>query len=116
MLIRIGLTVDGEERMHCGACENRVRFALSRLPGVHGVEANAKTQHISVMLDDALTSVAALQERLVLAGFKTSRHPSSPNTLPVTYQSSPRGKAPPCSNSRPRRRKLPKIGWIVVPR
>lgn len=72
MVSKVDLTVIGEGKMHCGGCENRVRFALSRLPGVQSVTASAKTQAISMLIDPGQVSVEQVRGRLRVAGFETS--------------------------------------------
>lgn len=72
MVSKVDLTVVGDQTMHCGGCENRVRFALSRLPGVQSVSASAKTQAISVLIEPGQVSVEQVQERLRVAGFETA--------------------------------------------
>ncbi len=42
------LKVVGEQTMHCMGCETAVRFTLSMLPGVRGVEVDHKTQAIEI--------------------------------------------------------------------
>lgn len=71
MVVKVDLTVTGEEKMHCAGCEGRVRFALSRLPGVQSVIADAKTQAISVVINPEQVTSDQVQERLNVAGFDT---------------------------------------------
>ena len=44
--------VAGERTMHCGGCSQSVEFALSRLPEVHQVKADFRTQRIEVETSD----------------------------------------------------------------
>jgi copper chaperone len=57
------------EQIHCGACEDAIRKALTRLDGVREVSADAATNRIDVTYDDGATSDAAIAERLETAGY-----------------------------------------------
>lgn len=70
MVVKVDFTVVGKEKMHCGGCEGRVRFALSRLPGVQGVVANSKNQNVSVVINPEQVTKEQIQERLSVAGFE----------------------------------------------
>ncbi len=72
MVVKVDFTVVGEEKMRCGGCETRVRFALSRLPGVQDVRADSKTQRIAVVINPNEVTPADLQARLKIAGFETA--------------------------------------------
>ncbi len=56
--------------IHCASCENTIRTALSRLPGVAVVVASAERNDVKVSFDD--TKVAENQLRVALgdAGFE----------------------------------------------
>jgi copper chaperone len=69
MVAKVDFIVTGEVKMHCGGCETRVRFALQRLKGVQEVLANAKTQHISVVISPDQVTPQEVQARLKEAGF-----------------------------------------------
>lgn len=72
MVVKVHFTVVGEEKMHCGGCESRVRFALSRLPGVQDVQADSKTQRIAVVINPSQITPEDVQARLKVAGFETA--------------------------------------------
>ncbi len=72
MVVKVDFTVVGEEKMHCGGCETRVRFALSRLPGVQEVRADSKTQRIAVVINPSQVTPEDVQARLKVAGFETA--------------------------------------------
>ncbi|MDE2150565.1 MAG: mercury resistance system periplasmic binding protein MerP [Gammaproteobacteria bacterium] len=55
--------------MTCAACPITVRTALSRVPGVEGVQVNFRKKLASVRYDDAKTTVAALQKATADAGY-----------------------------------------------
>lgn len=40
----VEFTVTGAQRIHCAGCEERIRRALRRLPGIQEVQASADTQ------------------------------------------------------------------------
>ena len=48
MIASLKLKVIGEQTMHCAGCERTVEFTLLRLPGVHKVKADQKTQTIEI--------------------------------------------------------------------
>jgi copper chaperone CopZ len=52
------------EDIHCASCENTIRAALSRLPGVAVVVPSAERNDVKVSFDD--TKVAEEQLRAVL--------------------------------------------------
>jgi len=72
MVVKVDFEVAGEEKMHCSACETRVRFALSRMPGVQEVLANAKTQRIAVVINPEQVTAEQVQARLKDAGFEAT--------------------------------------------
>lgn len=72
MVVKVDFEVVGEEKMHCGGCETRVRFALSRMPGVQEVLASAKTQRIAVVINPDQVTPEQVQARLQDAGFEAA--------------------------------------------
>jgi len=70
MVVKVDFEVVGDEKMHCGGCETRVRFALSRMPGVQEVFASSKTQRIAVVINPAQVTLEQIQARLSDAGFE----------------------------------------------
>jgi copper chaperone CopZ len=73
MVVKVDFEVVGEEKMHCGGCETRVRFALSHMPGVQEVLASSKTQRIAVAINPDQATPDDVQNRLRDAGFETVR-------------------------------------------
>lgn len=73
MLEGINYTVTGEEKMHCGGCENRVKNALQRLEGVQQVVATTEGQAIRVSIDSSRISPKQVEARLAQIGYEVSR-------------------------------------------
>jgi len=61
------LTVTG---MTCGGCENAVKRAVGKLPGVTSVEASHADKRVTVSFDDALTNVDAIRARIATLGYQ----------------------------------------------
>lgn len=57
------------ERIHCGACERAVGKALGRLDGVDDARADAATNQVRVVFDEARVTPDAIAERLTAAGY-----------------------------------------------
>ncbi len=55
--------------IHCANCENTIRTALSRLPGVAAVVPSSTTNDVKVSFDDARVTEADLRARLEEIGF-----------------------------------------------
>jgi Cu+-exporting ATPase len=70
MVTKVDFEVIGEEKMHCGGCETRVRFSLGRMPGVQEVVASAKTQRIAVVISPELVTAEQILATLKTAGFE----------------------------------------------
>jgi copper chaperone CopZ len=64
------LKVVGEQTMHCGGCENTVKFALKQLPGVQRVEASYKTQLIDLTLDTETLDIQRVRHELDWIGYQ----------------------------------------------
>ena len=64
------LKVIGQQTMHCGGCENTVKFTLKQLPGVQEVEASHKTQLIKLSFDPQTTDLEQVQEELDWIGYQ----------------------------------------------
>ena len=58
------------DQIHCGNCENTIRSALSRLPGVALVLASAERNDVKVSFDDAHVGEDELRTALAEAGFQ----------------------------------------------
>lgn len=65
----VTLSVPG---MNCAACPITVKKALSRIPGVSTIEISLDTREVSVMFDDARTSVDALTHATGEAGYPST--------------------------------------------
>jgi copper chaperone CopZ len=56
--------------IHCASCENTIRTALSRLPGVGAVVPSSATGDVRVSFDSAKVSEEQLRARLQEVGFE----------------------------------------------
>lgn len=56
--------------IHCGACENTIRTALSRLEGVRSVRPSQDDNQVRVSYDEALVSEDDLRARLADIGYE----------------------------------------------
>ena len=56
--------------IHCASCENTIRTALSRLPGVSLVVPSAETNDVKVGFDDSKVTEDELRARLGEVGFQ----------------------------------------------
>ncbi len=65
--------VVGPQRMDCEGCENAVQRSLTRLPGVHRVQADHHTQRVVVQLDTAHTEASAIKARLAASGYQATQ-------------------------------------------
>jgi len=63
------LKVIGEHTMHCGGCENTVKFALKQLPGVQQVEASHRTQLIHLTFDPQVLDPERVRQELEWVGY-----------------------------------------------
>lgn len=66
------LKVVGEQSMHCGGCENTVKFALKQLPGVQTVEASHKTQLIQLSFAPQVVDLKRVQQELDWIGYQVT--------------------------------------------
>ena len=57
-------------QIHCANCENTIRTALSRLPGVALVAPSAERSDVKVSFDDAKVGEEQLRAALEEAGFE----------------------------------------------
>jgi copper chaperone len=64
------VTVTGEQQIHCAGCEERIRRALRRLPGVQAVEASAETQQVTVVIDPGRASPDQVRAKLEQLGYQ----------------------------------------------
>jgi heavy metal translocating P-type ATPase len=72
------LKVIGEQTMHCGGCEQTVKFALGQLSGVQSVEASHKTQQINLTFDRQLLNLEQVHQALDRLGYEVSTQDSAP--------------------------------------
>ena len=56
--------------IHCASCENTIRTALSRLPGVGMVVPSSATNDVKVSFDDSEVAEEELRARLAEVGFE----------------------------------------------
>ncbi len=57
-------------RIHCTGCERRIEQAVGHLDGVRQVKADHRNGEVRVVLDDTLTSDAAIRSSITRAGFE----------------------------------------------
>lgn len=73
MISQLRYTLIGEERMHCGGCETRIRNALQRLDGVHEVKASVEGQEVALSLDPGKVGAEQVEQRLQQLGYQVQR-------------------------------------------
>jgi copper chaperone CopZ len=71
----VEFVVTGEETIHCPSCEQRIRNALRRVPGVQDVRASAQTQQVVVILDPEQVSPEQVRARLQQLGYEVTERP-----------------------------------------
>jgi len=72
MMDTVELMVTGEQKIHCGGCEQRIANALRRLGGVQHVRASADTQRVVVAVDTAQIAPGELRARLAALGYEVA--------------------------------------------
>lgn len=72
-MAQVRFKVEGENKMHCAGCEQRVDNALHRLEGVGEVEATFQTQEVTVTVDESKVSTEQVRERLERLGYDVAR-------------------------------------------
>ena len=75
MVQTVHYKVIGEQTIHCAGCEQRIGNALRRLPGVHNVQANSKTQQVQVTIDPARLSPEQVEAKLEQIGYQVTPEP-----------------------------------------
>ncbi|HKN40201.1 MAG TPA: heavy-metal-associated domain-containing protein, partial [Acidimicrobiia bacterium] len=60
----------GEGQIHCASCENTIRTALSRPPGVGMVVPSAERNDVKVSFDDTQVAEDQLRAALADVGFE----------------------------------------------
>ena len=68
-MAQVRFKVEGENKMHCAGCEQRVDNALHRLEGVGEVRASFQTQEVTVTIDESKVSAEQVRERLEQLGY-----------------------------------------------
>jgi copper chaperone CopZ len=63
------LTVTG---MTCGGCENAVKRAVGKLPGVASVEASHAGQTVTVEFDESQTTLDAVAAKIAALGYQVT--------------------------------------------
>ncbi len=58
------------DEIHCASCENTIKTALSRLPGVNVVVPSAETNDVKVSFDDTKVTEDELRTQLAEVGFE----------------------------------------------
>lgn len=66
------LKVIGEQTMHCGGCENTVKFTLNQLPGIQRVEASRQTQLIRLTYDSQTLDLERVRQELDWIGYQVA--------------------------------------------
>ncbi len=58
--------------MDCGSCANTIKTALNRVPGVSDLKISVTTETMSLLLDEAATSVSEIEKKVRKLGFEPS--------------------------------------------
>lgn len=72
MATNLEFSVMGKQKIHCESCEQRIARALKRVPGIDGVKAREKDQHISVSIDPDRTTPEQVRAKLHEIGYDVS--------------------------------------------
>jgi copper chaperone CopZ len=56
--------------MTCGGCENAVKRAVAKLPGVAEVNASHQQQQVTVDFDEAQTTADSIKGRITALGYQ----------------------------------------------
>ena len=60
--------------MTCGGCENAVKRAVSRLPGVSEVSASHQAQRVTVDYDAAQVTPETIEAKIAALGYQVGQH------------------------------------------
>ena len=60
-----------DKAIHCEGCEARIQSILVRMPGVADVQADYKTQKVSLTLNSESVSIQDVKEKLEDLGYST---------------------------------------------
>jgi Cu+-exporting ATPase len=74
----INFTITGEQKLHCAGCEQRVRAALRRIPGIQDVQPSAQKQQIGVTIDPAQVTPEQVQVKLAQMSYEVAPEDGSP--------------------------------------
>lgn len=64
------LKVVGEHTIHCSGCENSVKLALSKLPGLEAINADHKTQLIEFEMTPDQVDLDKVKAELEWIGYE----------------------------------------------
>ena len=73
------LKVIGKQMMHCGGCEQTVKFTLNQLPGVQEVEASHKSQQIDLTFDPQVVDIERVHQELDWIGYQVDEIEETPD-------------------------------------
>lgn len=59
-------------RMTCHGCEERIRSAIERLPGVRAADADHANGHVRVTLDPGRTTIAEVRADVERIGYEVA--------------------------------------------
>jgi copper chaperone CopZ len=58
--------------MTCGGCENAVKRAVGKLPGVVSVEASHSAQKVTIDFDGSQTTLDAVKAKIAALGYQVA--------------------------------------------
>jgi copper ion binding protein len=58
--------------MTCGGCENAVKRAVGRLPGIASVEASHAAQTVTVEFDESQATLEAIAAKIAALGYQVA--------------------------------------------
>ena len=56
--------------MTCGGCENAIKMAVGRMPGVSAVEASRTDERVTVSFDPARVNLDAVKAKIAGLGYQ----------------------------------------------
>ncbi len=59
--------------MTCGGCENAVKRAVGKLPGVTAVEASHKDERVTVTFDEGQADLEAVKAKITGLGYRVKQ-------------------------------------------
>ena len=59
--------------MTCGGCENAVKRAVGKLPGVTAVEASHKDERVTVKFDEGQADLEAVKAKITGLGYRVKQ-------------------------------------------